>query len=161
MISATNDVAIQGAQAYGTEVFPSSFDPQCDAYKSSGPKGLGVTSFNANSSSPAASLSTLFTSVGAKLCPYPINFFKNYTNQPIFVNSSSCDNQIRLWNTTDTTGKFAPQPVQGMVRTNLPPFSGPKEWAGVFGVRVATPFIENNYLSCPTLQGYHGTGSGD
>lgn len=90
--------------------------------------------------------------------PYPLELFKNITNQPTFANASSCDNMIRWFNTTMSAGAAV---VQGRVRArNAFPYVGGEEkaWDGVWGVQVATPFIENNYLSCESMRGYRGTG---
>lgn len=80
------------------------------------------------------------------------------TNQPTFANGSTCDNMIRLFNLSMSTGAYEPVPVRGSVRANIAPFQSEGEWTGVYGVQVATPFIENNYLDCRAMQGYAGTG---
>jgi len=93
------------------------------------------------------------------LNPYPLELFKNITNQPTFANASTCDNMIRWFNTSMSVGEFAPAPVLGRIRANAFPYEGTeKEWTAVYGVQVATPFIENNYLDCRTMAGYVGTG---
>jgi hypothetical protein len=90
--------------------------------------------------------------------PYPLSVFMNVTNQPTFANGSSCDNMIRLFNSTMTRGQFAPPAVRGTVRARAWPFDQRREWTEVYGVQVATPFIENNYLDCRALRGYEGSG---
>ena len=91
--------------------------------------------------------------------PFPLELFKNITNQPTFANASSCDNMIRLFNTTMSIGEHAPVPVRGRVRARAFPFEASEaEWSDVYGVQVATPFVENNYLDCRTMRGYSGTG---
>lgn len=93
------------------------------------------------------------------LNPYPLELFKNITNQPTFANATTCDNMIRLFNTSMSIGEHAPAPVRGRIRANAFPFPGEeKKWADVYGVQIATPFIENNYLDCRTMKGYDGTG---
>jgi len=65
---------------------------------------------------------------------------------------------IRWFNTTMSAGTAV---VQGRVRAlNAFPYVSDEEhaWDGVWGVQVATPFIENNYLSCGSMRGYRGTG---
>lgn len=84
--------------------------------------------------------------------------FKNMTNQPTFANGSACDNMVRLFDTSMSRGGHEPVFVRGRVRANLAPLEGGEEWAGVYGVQVATPFIENNYLDCRSMQGYTGLG---
>lgn len=108
--------------------------------------------------------------------PYPLDFFKNITNQPTFASiGGTCDNMIRFFDTSMSKGKFAPVSVMGRVKAvNTFPFveegelnsgsnaatsqGGEKEWewTKVYGVQVATPFIENNYLDCETMRGYDG-----
>jgi hypothetical protein len=66
---------------------------------------------------------------------------------------------IRLFNTTMSVDEYSPVPVHGRVRARAFPLQGAeKEWAGIYGVQVATPFIENNYLDCRMMRGYSGTG---
>jgi hypothetical protein len=83
------------------------------------------------------------------------------TNQPQFsTNPNACDNFIRLFNSSVTTGKYAPVAVKGIVSAE-PPFltsDKPKIWTGVYGLRLDNAFIENNYLPCESLRGYDGTG---
>jgi hypothetical protein len=90
--------------------------------------------------------------------PYAIELFKNITNQPIFANGSACDNMIRLFNSSLSTGAYEPVSVKGRVRADIAPLKGEEEWSDVYGLQIATPFIENNYLDCQTMQGYAGTG---
>lgn len=158
LISATNDIALEGSRAYGTIVSPAEYDPRCDAYRR---LANGATYFKGSSltSSEFVELEMARLSHPA-LNPYPLELFKNITNQPAFANATSCDNMIRLFNTTMSLGEHAPVPVRGRVRARAFPFQGAaeKEWADVYGVQVATPFIENNYLDCQTMRGYSGTG---
>ncbi|KAL2269697.1 hypothetical protein VTJ83DRAFT_1881 [Remersonia thermophila] len=209
LITAGHDIALEGSRAYGTIVSPASYDPPCDAYRRL-PSGAtyfrGTTQGLASppSSTPATKaagmpspaefieleMHTLATGAAALhlTTPYPLEFFKNITNQPTFANASTCDNMIRLFNTTMSTGKYAPVAVRGRVRARAFPFVGHPssqenmgsyglkggqqavltavgrqdddvhEWTDVYGVQIATPFIENNYLDCRTMRGYTGTG---
>lgn len=121
--------------------------------------------------------------------PYPLDIFKNITNQPTFAKpGGTCDNMIRFFDTAMSRGKFEPVPVKGRVgAVNMFPFvgedldsdshSGPSgsdspddagrlrkrewEWTDVYGVQVATPFIENNYLDCEAMRGYEGWSAPD
>ncbi|KAL2176388.1 uncharacterized protein P884DRAFT_245532 [Thermothelomyces heterothallicus CBS 202.75] len=157
LISATNPIALEGSRAYGTLVTPAKYEPLCDAYHrlANGHtyfRGVGVDS------------SDLFELEMARLShaalnPYPLELFKNITNQPTFANATSCDNMIRLFNTSMTVGANAPVHVHGRVRARAFPFQeAEKEWTDIYGVQVATPFIENNYLECRSMRGYSGTG---
>lgn len=86
--------------------------------------------------------------------------WKNVTNQPQFSNNVAyCDNYIRLFNASISTGQYAPKDVKGTV-TALPPFAGsqPQVWNNAYGLLVDNAFIENNYIPCAPLRGYHGTG---
>ncbi|KAK3996600.1 hypothetical protein QBC44DRAFT_135669 [Cladorrhinum sp. PSN332] len=157
LISASNDIAVDGSRAYGTIVTPAEYEPLCNAYSA---LSNGATYFKGSSlSSPPE-----FVEVEMKqlerptLSPYSIDLFKNITNQPTFANGTSCDNMIRLFNTTMSVDDYAPRTVQGRVKANAFPFRGQQEWTDVYGVQVATPFIENNYLDCRTMRGYVGTG---
>lgn len=160
LITATHDIALQGSKDYGTVVSPAAWDPPCDAYRS---LPNGNTFFRGQSTaSPTEFIELEMTTARhhhhLAANPYPLELFKNITNQPTFANASSCDNMIRWFNTTMSAGAAV---VQGRVRArNAFPYVGgeEKEWDGVWGVQVATPFIENNYLSCESMRGYRGTG---
>jgi hypothetical protein len=158
LMTAGHEIAITGAIAYGTNVFASTFDPPCDAYRAA-PKSQdqSTTSFAANSFgvlTEPASVSTLFS---ASLdAPFPLAFFKNVTNQPIFANGKTCDNMIRLFNTSLTTVPNRIENVKGTVRARIPPFDGEHEWNDVYGLRFDSAFIENNYLPCEDFRGYSG-----
>jgi hypothetical protein len=157
LISATNDIALEGSRAYGTIVSPAEYEPLCDAYRS---LANGATYFKGSSLASSEFIEVEMARLpNPTLSPYPLELFKNITNQPTFANATSCDNMIRLFNTTMSVGEYAPVPVRGRVRAIAFPFQGgEKEWTDVYGVQVATPFIENNYLDCRTMKGYSGTG---
>ncbi|KAK0754438.1 hypothetical protein B0T18DRAFT_312519 [Schizothecium vesticola] len=159
LITATHDIALQGSRDYGTVVSPATWDPPCDAYRA---LPNGNTFFRGQSTTSPTEFIELETTTRHRLAaaanPYPLELFKNITNQPTFANASSCDNMIRWFNTTMSAGTAV---VQGRVRArNAFPYLGGEEraWDGVWGVQVATPFIENNYLSCGSMRGYRGTG---
>lgn len=157
LITATNDIALEGSRAYGTIVSPAEYEPLCDAYRS---LPNGATFFKGSSlTSPEFIEVEMMRLPRSTLTPYPLELFKNITNQPTFANASSCDNMIRLFNTTMSAGAYAPAPVRGRVRANVFPLGDTEEeWMDVYGIQVATPFIENNYLDCRTMRGYSGTG---
>ncbi|KAK4105152.1 hypothetical protein N658DRAFT_419242 [Parathielavia hyrcaniae] len=157
LITATNDVAIDGSSAYGTAVSPGEFEPLCDAYRW---LSKNTTYFRGSSISSSEFVELEMRRLPhPALNPYPLQLFKNITNQPTFANATSCDNMIRLFNTTMSVGEHAPVSVRGSVKARVFPFQGgEQEWTDVYGVQVATPFIENNYLDCRTLRGYSGTG---
>ena len=167
LISATNDIALEGSRAYGTLVSPAAYDPPCDAYRRL-PSGASYFKAASLDSGDFVELEMSRTHnnppTASNSNPYPLDFFRNITNQPTFANATSCDNMIRLFNTSMSVGEYAPVPVRGRVRARAFPFhrlhSGKEEteWTGVYGVQVATPFIENNYLDCRTMRGYVGTG---
>ncbi|KAF2732567.1 hypothetical protein EJ04DRAFT_440790 [Polyplosphaeria fusca] len=154
LMTAGHDLALNGAKDYGTNTFPATFDPGCDAYRRVKSDKPGTTFFSAKSDEPgAASMSTLFSST--ELEEFPLQFFKNFTNQPTFADGKTCDNMIRLFDTNVTT-TYGIQRVKGTVRTQMPPFSSEHEWKDVYGLRLDTTFIENNYMDCKTFQGYSG-----
>ncbi|KAF2657701.1 hypothetical protein K491DRAFT_315246 [Lophiostoma macrostomum CBS 122681] len=154
LMSAGHDIALKGAMDYGTNVFAATFEPTCNAYKSvSKSKKLGTTFSGAKSlETGAASLSTMFSSTEEEL--FPLHFFKNFTNQPTFADGKTCDNMIRLFNTSVTTAPNRIERVVGTVKAKLPPFSTEQEWRNVYGLRLDTAFIENNYLPCENFRGY-------
>ena len=156
LISATNNIALEGSRAYGTIVSPAEYQPLCDAYHA---LADGATYFKGSSLTSNEFFEVEMAPIRPAINPYPLDLFKNITNQPTFANATTCDNMIRLFNTSMTMGEYAPVPVQGRVKANTFPFRGAAtEWTNVFGVQVATPFIENNYLDCESMQGYAGTG---
>jgi hypothetical protein len=159
MIEAANNDAVVGSQAYGTKVYPSVFTPGCDAYA---PLPQGGTYFNGTGSDGSCSkyISLEFDRAPySEAFPWSLNLFKNITNQPSFANGTSCDLQIRLFNTTITQGAFEPVPVKGRVDSNLGPFPGHSSYTDVFGYQLSTAFIENNYLPCEMFKGHEDTSS--
>ncbi|KZM27443.1 uncharacterized protein EKO05_0010688 [Ascochyta rabiei] len=150
LMTAHHDTALKGALDYGTAVFPAQFDPPCDAYRRA---PHGRTSFAASAVDGKAAVSTLFAPTTAPPL-YPLNFFKNVTNQPTFADGKTCDNMIRLFNTSVTTGI---ESVRGRVRAKIAPFGEERVWEGVEGVRLDSAFIENNYLPCEGFRGYGGS----
>ncbi|KAI0135797.1 hypothetical protein F4814DRAFT_37394 [Daldinia grandis] len=137
MISAENHLAIEGAQSYGADVYPSTFDPPCDAYKK---LSSGTTYARSRSSNRTWDrYMTIEASESWGDVPYPLDFIKNITNQPVFANTQTCDYYIRLFNTTLSNNA---EPVVGSVSVSMEPFKEPKAWSGVYGWRLATPFLE-------------------
>ncbi|KAI1098840.1 hypothetical protein F4804DRAFT_337796 [Jackrogersella minutella] len=133
MISATNPLAIAGAEGYGVSVHPSTFDPACDAYAAL-PHG---------GSYARAQSGRRFMSVQAKPSwshvPYGLDFLRNVTNQPVFANARLCDYFLRFFNTTLSSSAT---PVVADVSVGLEPFAQPRSWHGVHGWRMATAFLE-------------------
>ncbi|KAM7204722.1 hypothetical protein V8F20_003506 [Naviculisporaceae sp. PSN 640] len=159
LITASNTIAVEGSRAYGTMVSPSKYDPVCEAYKA---RPNGATYFRGSSLSSAEFIELEMKRIQPSLNPYPLELFKNITNQPTFANGTTCDNMIRLFNTSMSVGEHTPAPVMGKIRANAFPFPGEqKQYLDVYGVQITTPFIENNYLDCRTMQGYDGTGEQD
>ncbi|KAF1850240.1 uncharacterized protein K460DRAFT_270494 [Cucurbitaria berberidis CBS 394.84] len=154
LMSAGHEIALKGAMDYGTNTFPASFEPSCDAYRAvPDAKQPGTTSFSAKSAdADAASITTLFSSIPE--LPYPLALFKNVTNQPTFADGKTCDNMIRLFNTSVTTTPNRIETVKGTVRAKIHPFDSEQEWRNVYGLRMDTAFIENNYLPCENFRGY-------
>ncbi|KAI0835136.1 hypothetical protein F5Y06DRAFT_139584 [Hypoxylon sp. FL0890] len=134
LISAENRLAIEGAEGYGVTVHPSTFDPPCDAYKA---ESLDATYARAQGSN--GSFMTIETKTHREHVPYSLDFMRNITNQPVFANAQNCDYFVRLFNTTLTEGAV---PVVGTVKANLEPFVQAQSWDGVYGWRMATPFLE-------------------
>ncbi|KAI0849114.1 hypothetical protein F5Y00DRAFT_269748 [Daldinia vernicosa] len=137
MISAENQLAIGGAESYGADVHPSTFDPPCDAYKNL-PGGTTYAHSRSNNRTRDVYM-TIESSQSWGNVPYPLDFIKNITNQPVFANTRACDYYTRLFNTTLSNSA---EPVVGSVSVNMEPFKEPKVWSGVYGWRLATPFLE-------------------
>ncbi|EUC27447.1 hypothetical protein COCCADRAFT_41829 [Bipolaris zeicola 26-R-13] len=154
LVSADNAAAIQGAQAYGTTTYPSTFDPTCNSYRAvPDAANPGTTAYSGRSvESGAACADTQFHSTTE--APYPLDFFVNVTNQIIFANGKSCDNMIRLFDTSLSTAPNRIENVKGSVRAKMEPFKTEQVWDGVYGIRFASAFIENNYLPCENFRGY-------
>lgn len=153
-MTSDHEIALKGAMDYGTDVFPATFDPGCDAYRAVKSNKPRTTFFSAKSVEPmTASLSTLFSTTDEE--SYPLEFFRNFTNQPTFADGKTCDNLIRLFDTNVTT-MHGIEPIRGTVKVRMPPFVGDQEWTDVYGLRLDTAFIENNYLSCDSFRGYSG-----
>ena len=156
LMTAGNEAALKGAADYGTNTFPATFEPGCDAYRAiPDSKKPGTTYFSATSLSGSESLSTLFSPITTKDDDaFPLSFFKNFTNQPTFADGKTCDNMIRLFNTSLSTAGNGIERVQGTVRANVHPFAHELEWRNVYGIRLDSAFIENNYLPCENFKGY-------
>ncbi|KAH9221514.1 hypothetical protein DL95DRAFT_381793 [Leptodontidium sp. 2 PMI_412] len=166
LLSATNVIGINATLGYGTIPVPSTFSPNLEAYAHSA-SGNGMISgeryFNAYSAlkppgTPTAAVK--FNSIGG-VGPWPISFYVNATNQPIFENGVLCDNQIFFYNTTLSTGDNAPRGIKGNVTLSAPLLPKDSTFHNVFGVRVDTAFLEKTQIPCGRLKGYHGTGPGD
>lgn len=76
-------------------------------------------------------------------------------------NTRVCDRMMSFWNTSITTGAYAPQHVVGEVALGPPLVPRGKVWRNVPGVKADRAFLEVNYLDCGGLKGWRGTGSGD
>ncbi|KAF2680913.1 hypothetical protein K458DRAFT_310761 [Lentithecium fluviatile CBS 122367] len=153
LMTADHEIALNGADDYGTNTFPASFEPGCDAYQAvPNAEKPGTTYFSASSLEGAEFINTLFSSTEEEL--FPLEFFKNATNQPTFADGKTCDNMIRLFDTSVSTTPNEIQRVIGTVQANIHPFSGGQEWSNVYGLRLDSAFIENNYLSCESFRGY-------
>ncbi|KAI1505857.1 hypothetical protein F5X99DRAFT_404408 [Biscogniauxia marginata] len=173
LISASNQMAIDGSRSYGMSAHAAAFDPPCDAYRalpdgstfahSRGMPEIGNINADANDTQSSSSSSSSSSSTTAKFMtletrplpeaaaatiPYPLDFVRNVTNQPVFAgDAAKCDYYQRLFDTALTTGSNAPVPVSGRVSANLEPFAAAQSWgggadAGVFGWRLATAFLE-------------------
>ncbi|KAL8926698.1 MAG: hypothetical protein Q9208_002772 [Pyrenodesmia sp. 3 TL-2023] len=165
-----NVLVINGTEAYGSTVLPAFFDPPDAPYKYT--KNNKFISFAVYANSSISShhhrqksnhlvASTRFRDT-PNISPVPLAFFKNITNQPLFGNNSDiCGNQIALWNTTTSTGAYAPQGIVGEASISPPLVPRKTVFRGIRGIRADRTFIETNYLPCASLKGYAGTGEGD
>ncbi|KAL7625739.1 hypothetical protein AAE478_004962 [Parahypoxylon ruwenzoriense] len=136
LMSASNPLAIEGAQGYGMTVHPAAFDPACDAYKALSPSAP-ATYAHARSSNSSFFM-TLETRPSWDQVPYPLEFMRNVTNQLTFATTQACDAYRRLFDASLTP----PVPVVGSVSADIAPLPGPRSWSEVYGWRLATPFLE-------------------
>ena len=144
-------------------MYPAAFDPPCDAYRASEEPEAdeGTTLHTASSLDAQTSLHTTFHASPSSLSPTtPLSFYHNVTNQPIFSDGRTCDNMVRLFDTSLSTGSNSIERVRGDVRMRMWPFDvaaeGERTWDGVEGIRFASAFVENNYLPCEGFRGYDG-----
>lgn len=170
LITAGNEVAIEGSEGFGVTVHPGLFDPPCDAYGyiADGSEDSGMTHYlHARSEDDALGRFVNIESATTPdfTDPYGVAFLKNITNQPVFANDTAiCDNYQRLFNTSLTLPPNEPVPVRGRVAARLEPFVDDDneditwDWVeGVFGWRVSTGFLEPPVPSnCADLKGYSG-----
>lgn len=156
MISHTNRAAVEGAAGYGITVHPAKFDPKDDAYKTAKDGGTYFHATTNGLSTDSMSM-TLRTMPSQGNVPYPLEFIRSVTNQPTFANTSICDNYVRLYNTSLTTGPYDPVPVRGSVLAKVEPFAQKtQEWNEVYGWRFATAFLEPPLpQSCESLKGFN------
>ena len=175
LLSSSNQIAIKGSADYGTKAVPATFVPECDGYQAA-----AAASSSPSSPESGPSCATTFTATGgseasfsltvspdpAPSLPLPVAFFVNATNQPTFANGTACSNMIRMFDQSlfaNGAGRD-PRPVRGTVgAVGMGPglLSWTKDDAPreAFGIQVATPFAENNYIDCRKLQGYNGNGT--
>ncbi|RYP46102.1 hypothetical protein DL768_007658 [Monosporascus sp. mg162] len=160
LITAGNEVAIEGSEGFGIKVYPGVFDPPCNAYAHAdgGASSDGATYFHAASDDVAIDrFVDLEMTPAMNGDPYGLEFLKNITNQPVFANPSICDKYQRLFNTSLTLPPNGPVPVRGSVRALIEPFEVAQSWDDVFGWQVSTGFLEPPVGdSCESLKGYHG-----
>jgi hypothetical protein len=126
-----------------------------------------VTYFRGSAAVPVVDDTAFFTfsMLPAETPRFPLSFFEEVVNQPMFGHSSPssvpvstilCDSMLRLFDTPLTTGAgFEPVAVAGTVRSNLGPFEeGEHEYSDVHGFHVASAFIERNYIPCDEIPGW-------
>jgi hypothetical protein len=139
LLTASNQIAITGAEGLGLKIYPAEFDPPRDAYRSDG-NGDIFLSATASQGDKQIAIST--KPICRSKTPYPFDFIANITNQVVFANVTYCDHYQLLFNTSLTTGQFAPVPVKGTVTGLLEPFKETQTWSGVYGWNYASAFLE-------------------
>ncbi|KAF8863394.1 hypothetical protein BDZ45DRAFT_722507 [Acephala macrosclerotiorum] len=163
LLISNGSLAIQGANATGSIVPPATFVPDLDAYAFvPGSKDDIFLNAYTNLSTTQPAVTTSFKLL-EKVGPWPVSFFKNVTNQPIFTDGLTCDNQITLFNTSLSTGKNDPVGIRGKINIMAPyfPEGDCEAFDDVYGIKVDIAFIENTGMNCSDLKGWHATGSGD
>jgi len=139
---------------YGADTLVSSFSPPDGAYQHSKGSSPGSISLSA---SPAFGhgISTTFAPFAAGgLGPFPLAFYQNVTNQPLFGqgNGTYCDNIVRFFGTSITK----PVGIQGNVTIFAPWFNrtAATTFSGIPGLKLDTAFVENNFKPCAELKGF-------
>ncbi|KAH7025419.1 hypothetical protein B0J12DRAFT_365209 [Macrophomina phaseolina] len=153
-------LGLVGAANYGQNVYPAEFDPPCDPYDDS----PYITARSFFDPAPNSSDYTFFTnSFGPlpvhEISPYPLSFFINVTNQPMFADPArGCNKQIRLFNTSVSQPPYEPLDVTGTTWASKTFFTWPdpamidgRAWGPIWGVRLDTAFIEYNNVPCTNL----------
>ena len=158
-LAPTVPVAIAGAEMYGEVVLPGVFDPPGAGYAITpgGNVEFKVYGGLLNQSlklDPVGHALFHFTRNSTNIAPFPLDFYVNVTSQPQFgTNPAICDNQLRLWNTSVTTGspEVTPKSIVGSVKVSPPLVPETIIFTNVHGVTAETAFIENNDASCESL----------
>lgn len=157
-LTSTNELGINASREYGGEVYPATFEPACDAYTPVPASKDGSTYFSASAAD--ASLKAVFASVNAqKEAQLPALFFKKVVNQPVFGDGKFCNAQLRMFNTSLSTGAYAPKAVSASIRVRMPTIftsapGGEVYWNEAVGMQVDTAFIEQHLVSCEGFSGY-------
>ncbi|KAJ4345402.1 uncharacterized protein N0V89_011532 [Didymosphaeria variabile] len=157
VISATNLVALLGSAIYGQTV-AGTFEPACNAYASGGQGETYMRAYTVLDSLVPNAKPVADISFGAAASiPYTLEAFMNVLNQPLFGDGVPlCDNYITLFNTTVTSGMYAPVPVKGTVAVRSPLYPTEETFEDVYGYRMANAFVERNGVDCESLKGYSG-----
>ncbi|KFX90932.1 hypothetical protein V490_06193 [Pseudogymnoascus sp. VKM F-3557] len=153
IMTGTNTAAIEGAEAYGEIAVPATFKPENNSYAFTHSTKGGQIYMNAyTNESDSAVVTTKFRPLPA-IVPWPLEFYINVTNQPIFADAVKCDQQITMFNTTLSTGENAPVGLIGDISISAPYLPSDSTFTNVFGLKVDIAFIENNLLECESLKG--------
>jgi hypothetical protein len=161
-LTAGNEMAINGAREYGMKVYPSSFEPDCNAYERS--DGIPDSTFSRAASigdGAEALIDAVFRSSISEVLgvgDFPAQFFVKTSNQPSFADGKHCSKFTRFYNTTLSTGANAAVPIVATVRARLDTFDKEMEWTNAIGLQVDTPFIEDHLVECASLGGHDGPG---
>lgn len=163
LITATNEIAVNGSRDYGTLVHPANFDPPCNGYKqlANGAtylEGYSIEGEGGGEGGATTRVALEFQRLAVQSeNPYPLDFWRNITNQPNFADGSLCGNMKRFFNTKLSRGQYEPVFVKGKVTSwAMGPFRGDSQWNDVYGVQLDTPFIETSYKTCDWMSGYSG-----
>ncbi|OBT89193.1 hypothetical protein VE02_01667 [Pseudogymnoascus sp. 03VT05] len=153
ILTGTNTAAIGGSEAYGQIAIPATFKPENNSYAFSHSSRRQEIFLNAyTNESDTAVVTTKFRPLPS-IGPWPLEFYVNVTNQPIFADAVKCDRQITFFNTTLSTGANAPVGIIGDISISAPYLPSDSTFRNVFGLKLDVAFIENNLLDCPSLKG--------
>ncbi|KFY15484.1 hypothetical protein V492_01960 [Pseudogymnoascus sp. VKM F-4246] len=157
IITGTHEVAINGSEGYGQVVIRSTFKPENNSYGFFHPdppphssKTRQIFSDAYENGKRDAVVKTNFKPLKS-LGPWPLDFYVNITNQPVFADGKTCLQQINLYNTSLSTGANAPVGLKGDIKVAAPYLPKDSSFKNVFGIKVDIAFIERNGLdSAPT-----------
>ncbi|KAF2420527.1 hypothetical protein EJ08DRAFT_702464 [Tothia fuscella] len=166
----STDISFQVVNHFAPDhyIMASIFKPRCEAYdygKTSAQEDFRSVEVEKYSGiwEDAADFVAVFSAIAVGAKPvYPLEFWKNVTNQPVFSNNEfTCKNHIRLFNTSLSKDQFAPTYHTGSLTANEPFLPDLGTFEETQAIQLATVLADDNPVLCDTLKGYSGTKPGN